>query len=488
MAVFQVLSRSIASTMPPPKRHRRRLPREWDAITSIGLSIAISVLLFGLVIFVWPFNKSRREARKVLDAFTASLREIINLEELLEGTLSVMQQMMQPATVTLWVRMSVRQQEATEGPAQLTCQVADDDPLLAYLLSHAGALEVERLQVASETLQDLDAQGAEILLPLVSQGELLGLLILWPRMKGQRYTFEHLYLLRSLAQHVAQALRVVELVQEQQARATERERIEQELRTAREIQQTFLPKEGPDVPGWQLVSYYHPAREVGGDFYDFIPLADNCLGLVIGDVAGKGVPAALVMTATRTMLRTVAQSGDAPGETLARVNDLLCADIRQSVFVTCFYAILDPASGRVQYANAGHYPPYHQQGQGVSELWAVGMPLGMLPGSRYDTHEALIAPGESLFFYSDGVVEAHNPDREMFGRPRLLACMSAHLGGRELIDLLLIELGNFTGADWEQEDDVTLLALQRALLSPAEECNEITRIQKGQVAAYRGVQ
>jgi len=116
------------------------------------------------------------------------------------------------------------------------------------------------------------------------------------------------------------------------------------------------------------------------------------------------------------------------------------------------------------------------------------MPLGMLPGSRYDTHEALIAPGESLFFYSDGVVEAHNPDREMFGRPRLLACMSAHLGGRELIDLLLIELGNFTGADWEQEDDVTLLALQRALLSPAEECNEITRIQKGQVAAYRGVQ
>jgi len=350
--------------------------------------------------------------------------------------------------------------------------VADDDPLLAYLLSHSGALEVERVQLASEALQDLNSQGTEILLPLVSQGELLGLLILWPRVRGQRYTLDSLFLLGSLAQQVAQALRVVELVQEQQVQAIERERIEQELRTAREIQQTFLPKEVPDVPGWQLVPYYHPAREVGGDFYDFIPLADGRLGLVIGDVAGKGIPAALVMTATRTMLHTAAQSGDAPGEILSRVNELLCVDIRQGMFVTCFYAILDPTSGRVQYANAGHEPPYRRQREGVSQLWAVGMPLGMLPGSRYETHEARMTPGESLLFYSDGVVEAHNTSREMFGLPRLLACVSAHPGGRELIGLLLIELGRFTGADWEQEDDVTLLALQRATISLADERNE----------------
>ena len=472
MAVFQVSSKSIPSAMPPPRRRRRRLPREWATVISVSRSTAISALLFGLPIVVWPFNGSNRKARKALDAFTGALREVIDLKQLCEGSLSVVQQMMQPAMVTLWVRLSARQQEVAGDSAQTTCQVADDDPLLAYLLSHSGALEVERLQLVSEALQDLNSQGAEILLPLVSQGELLGLLILWPRVRGQRYTLDSLFLLGSLAQQVAQALRVVELVQEQQVQAIERERIEQELRTAREIQQTFLPKEVPDVPGWQLVPYYHPAREVGGDFYDFILLADGRLGLVIGDVAGKGIPAALVMTATRTMLHTAAQSGDAPGEILSRVNELLCVDIRQGMFVTCFYAILDPTSGHVQYANAGHQPPYRRQSEGVSQLWAVGMPLGMLPGSCYETHEARMTPGESLLFYSDGVVEAHNTSREMFGLPRLLACVSAYPGGRELIDLLLIELGRFTGADWEQEDDVTLLALQRATISLADERNE----------------
>ncbi len=439
---------------------------------SISRNIAISILLLGLPVVVPPLNKSNREARKAFDAFTGSLREVIDLEQLCEDSLSVLQQMMQPSIVTLWVRLSPPQQEGAGNPTQVTYQVADDDPLLAYLLSHPGALEVEQLHLASEALRDLNEQGAEILLPLVSQGELLGLLILWPRARGQRYTLDNLFLLGSLAQQVAQALRVVELVREQQARATEREHIEQELRTAREIQQTFLPQEVPDVPGWRLVPYYQPAREVGGDFYDFIPLVDGRLGLVIGDVSGKGIPAALVMTATRTMLRTAAQSGDAPGEILARVNELLCADIRQGMFVTCFYAILDPASGRVQYANAGHDTPYHRQREGTFQLWATGMPLGMLPDRSYETYETLMAPGDSLLFYSDGVVEAHNTSREMFGRSRLLTSISAHPGGSKLIDLLLTELARFTGASWEQEDDITLLVLLRA--SPGMSASELT--------------
>ncbi len=460
MAVFQVASKSsIPPAMPVPRRRRRRLPREWEPVISAFRSIVIPLLLFGLPIFGWPFNGSNRKAHKALETFTGTLREVIDPTQLREGTLAVVQEMMQPAIVALWVRLSQRQQ-ATGYPALPTCQVADDDPLLAYLLAHPGALEVEGIQLASETLHALDSQGVEILLPLVSQGELLGLLILWPRMGGQHYTLESLFLLNSLAQQVAQALRVVELVQEQQAQVTEHERIEQELRTAREIQQTFLPKEVPEIPGWQLVPYYHPAREVGGDFYDFIPLADGRLGLVIGDVAGKGIPAALVMTATRTMLRTDAQSGDTPGEVLARVNELLCADIPPGMFVTCFYAILDATSGCVQFANAGHEPPYRWHNEDVSRLWATGMPLGMLRGSCYETHEAHIFPDESLLFYSDGIVEAHNSNREMFGLPRLLACINAHPAGRELIDLLLGELGRFTGADWEQEDDVTLLALR----------------------------
>ncbi len=464
MPVFQVSSKSIPSAMPPPRRRRRRLPREWDGVISISRSIVISVLLFGLPLVVWPFNGSNRKARQALDAFTGSMREVIDLTQLREGTLSVAQQMMQPAMVTLWVRLSARQQETAGDLAQTTCQVADDDPLLAYLLSHSGALEVERVQLASEALQDLNSQGAEILLPLVSQGELLGLLILWPRVKGQRYTLESFFLLGSLAQQVAQALRVVELVQEQQTQAIERERIEQELRTARSIQQSLLPTSLPDPADWQIAAYYKPAREVGGDFYDFLPFEDGRLGVVIGDVSGKGIPAAMLMSSTRSLLRAAAQMAASPGEVLARVNELLCADTLPSMFVTCFYALLDPISGKLHYANAGHDLPYRRSREDVRELYATGMPLGLLPGMQYEEREALVTAGEHILLYSDGLVEAHNPDREMFGFPRLkqlIVVSPSDTLGSSLIDFLLQELKCFTGEGWEQEDDITLVVLQR---------------------------
>jgi len=254
------------------------------------------------------------------------------------------------------------------------------------------------------------------------------------------------------------------MVQAQQAQVGEHERIEQELRTAQEIQHTFLPKDVPAIRGWQLVPYYQSAREVGGDFYDFLPFEDGRLGLVIGDVAGKGIPAALVMTATRTMLRTAAQETASPGEVFARANELLYAEIPSRMFVTCFYAILDPTSGFMRYANAGHDLPYRRCKEGVSELRATGMPLGLMPGSLYEEHEVTIAFGESLLFYTDGLVEAHNPRREMFGFPRLKTLLEKQSDGTLLFNLLLSELKNFTGEAWEQEDDITLVTLQRTVL------------------------
>jgi serine phosphatase RsbU (regulator of sigma subunit) len=131
------------------------------------------------------------------------------------------------------------------------------------------------------------------------------------------------------------------------------------------------------------------------------------------------------------------------------------------MFATCFYAILDPKSGRLHYANAGHDPPYRRHAGRATELWATGMPLGMMPGTRYEEHEVTLAPGEGLLFYSDGLVEAHNSSGEMFDTPRLKALLEAHADGASLIDVLLGELKRFTGKGWEQEDDVTLLTLQR---------------------------
>ncbi len=248
---------------------------------------------------------------------------------------------------------------------------------------------------------------------------------------------------------------------EQNARLEERARIDQELRTARLIQHSILPKNVPALPGWQIAPYYQPAREVGGDLYDFLTFEDGQLGLVIGDVSGKGIPAALMMATTQSMLRAAAQATTSPGEVLARVNELLCVDMPPNLFVTCFYAILDPATGRIHFANAGHDLPYKRSSGGVCELRATGMPLGLMPDMCYEENEATLSPGESLLFYSDGLVEAHNTKREMFGSPHLKELLTEHPGGTPLIDFLLSQLATFTGHDWEQEDDVTMVAVYR---------------------------
>jgi serine phosphatase RsbU (regulator of sigma subunit)/ketosteroid isomerase-like protein len=243
----------------------------------------------------------------------------------------------------------------------------------------------------------------------------------------------------------------------------ERERVDQELRVARRIQQASLPNEVPELEGWQISPYYQPAREVGGDFYDFHLLPEGRLGVVVGDATGKGVPAALVMSTTCGMLQLAARALDSasPGEVLAQVNDTLFARIPSNMFVTCFYAILEPNSGSLSYANAGHDLPYLHRNGDSEKLRARGMPLGLMPGMSYEEREVVVDAGESVLFYSDGLVEAHDPEGEMFGFPRLRALVTDHDEEREMGDSLLEELYSFVGEGWEQEDDITLLTLKR---------------------------
>jgi serine phosphatase RsbU (regulator of sigma subunit) len=345
-------------------------------------------------------------------------------------------------------------------------EIAPNDPILAYLASVSGVVEVEKLDLDSPALRAMKEADVKLVVPLVSQGELIGLLNLGPRLSQQEYSADDRKLLSDLATQTAPAVRVAQLVRQQQQEAQERERIEQELRVARLIQQTLLPKALPELPGYDVAAYYQPAREVGGDFYDFVDLDDGRLGLVVGDVTDKGVPAALVMATTRTMLRAAAQRLFPPGEVLQRVNDVLVTDIPPNMFVTCLYAVLDPESGRLVYANAGHDLPYRRRAgrnQGAEELRARGMPLGLMPGMAYEEKEIELGRGESVLFYSDGLVEAHDKRREMFGFPRLQGLVGAHRsGGSSLIGFLLSELTRFTGEDWEQEDDITLVTLERS--------------------------
>jgi serine phosphatase RsbU (regulator of sigma subunit)/predicted ester cyclase len=319
--------------------------------------------------------------------------------------------------------------------------------------------------------EDQVAQGDKVVSRFVvhathDRGELMGV-----APTGRELTWMPFFIHRieggKIAEEWAPSMGLSELLRRQrlEQEISERARIEQELRVARRIQQASLPPEVPELEGWQITPYYQPAREVGGDFYDFHPLSEGRLGLVVGDATGKGVPAALVMSTTLGMLQAVSEaldSSSSPGEVLVRVNETLLSRIPPNMFVTCFYAILEPESGSLTYANAGHDLPYlHRNGE-AEELRARGMPLGLMPGRGYEEKKTILEAGKSALFYSDGLVEAHDPKGEMFGFPRLRALVAEHAPERSLGDFLMEELYSFVGEGWEQEDDITLLTLKRS--------------------------
>ena len=231
---------------------------------------------------------------------------------------------------------------------------------------------------------------------------------------------------------------------------------------ARDIQLGSLPEGVPTLEDWQIDPYCQPAREVGGDFYEFYQLGDGRVGFVVGDATGKGVPAAIVTTATAAYLGAVAAASDSsPGEALALANEAVCPHPTQHVR---HLLLRHPRSQErtLTYANAGHELPYLHRNGDAEELRARGMPLGMMPGMSYEEGEVSLAEGDCVLFHSDGLVEAHNPKGEMFGFPRLRALVAEHGEERSLGNLLLEELYSFVGEGWEQEDDITLLTLRRS--------------------------
>ena len=297
-------------------------------------------------------------------------------------------------------------------PEVAPVDIAPNDPLLPYLQGASGAVEIEALDLDSPALAELKAAGVKLAVPLVSQGELIGVLNLGPRLSEQDYSSDDRKLLDNLAAQAAPALRVGPA----RARAGGRGRHPPALRAGARggaADPAELPPQGAAGPAragrWPPTT--GPAREVGGDFYDVIPLPDGRVGLVVGDVTDKGVPAALVMSATRSVLRASAQRIIEPGAVLERVNEHLCPDMPEKMFVTCLYGVLDPESGLLRFANAGHDVPYVKTAGGVGELRARGMPLGLMPGMSYEEKETTLEPGDSVLLHSDGVVEAHDPER-----------------------------------------------------------------------------
>jgi sigma-B regulation protein RsbU (phosphoserine phosphatase) len=358
--------------------------------------------------------------------------------------------------------------EQESVPAFWEMRFFEDEPLVRELM--AGKPFV--------TLQDPDAGPAKtevlggdslIALPLTTRGEVLGMMSVDYSGSAQHITERWMNILTGIANQAAIAIENNRLLQE----AAEQERLRQELDVARRIQVSFLPECCPTIPGWELATMWRSAREVGGDFYDFIPLPPGAgsadtgsgrTGVVIADVADKGVPAALFMALARTLVRTMAIDGRPPAAAIARANDLILADARSDLFVTVFYAILGPGSGEVAYVNAGHMPPLwvHAADGSSEELRTHGMALGVLPDIHFEDRSVQLAPGDVLAFYTDGVIEASNEHQEMFGRERLREVMSAHRteSAAQLVQTIDQIIAAFVG-DTPQFDDFTLVLAKR---------------------------
>jgi serine phosphatase RsbU (regulator of sigma subunit) len=252
-------------------------------------------------------------------------------------------------------------------------------------------------------------------------------------------------------------------------RLVESERLETQMRTAQEVQSRLLPACAPDVPGYELAGLCIPTHRIGGDYFDYLPLADGRLALTVADVAGKGVAAALVMAAFRSLLRSHLQRGEVGLSEVARaVNVHLPESLAGAVFVTAFFGILDPRTGHLTYINCGHNPPFVVRSSALSEshdlawLDQGGTVLGIFPEADYEVGEVVLEPGDVLALYTDGVVESADQARTHFGAERLadVTARLRHLAPHELVQRLVLLTREFSGA-LEFDDDFTLVALRR---------------------------
>jgi len=304
-----------------------------------------------------------------------------------------------------------------------------------------------------------DADRLLLSVPISVKNDLYGVLLIEEAKDGRRFRARRIEIINGIAQQAALAIQNDRLQQEMVVR----ERLETEVQLARQIQQTFIPQSLPQFPAWQLASRWRTARQVGGDFYDVFELPNNKLGLFIADVADKGVPAALFMALTRTLVRAAVIEKDSPAEALRRVNDLLLPDTQQGMFVTAVYAVLDLESGEFTYVNAGHNPPIWLKHSGeLEKLTRTAVALGVIEQPSMDQRKILLEPGESVILYTDGVTEAFSQDGEFYGEARLLEKLQSIqvTSIEEVLSAVEADLNDFSGP-LHPADDMTMLAVRR---------------------------
>lgn len=344
---------------------------------------------------------------------------------------------------------------------QLTLKLSSwQDHDLIHSVMTNGEAEIrnnEPLDSIFNTEQSI--KGDLICAPLKTDQRVLGVLLL-AGISPLRFAAHQLKLVNAVALQVGPALEIARLYQV----AVEKGRMEQELRQAYEVQANLIPRQTPQIEGWEFAGRWQPARELSGDYYDFIPLADGHLGLVTGDVADKGMPSSLFMVFTRSAVRSAVSHIHSPAEAINQTNDLVAQESQNGLFVTLMYGCLEPESGRLEYVNAGHNPPILIESASgkLRELRSTGIPLGISPQFNYMEKVVYLNPDDYLIFYTDGVTDAINKDFEEFGLQRLQGVIKANRGktAEEMASEINAAVLKFTG-DRPLFDDLTLMVVKR---------------------------
>jgi len=294
-----------------------------------------------------------------------------------------------------------------------------------------------------------------ITVPLKVGDRVTGVAQVINRLDGKPFDQDDLELFLALSSMAAIALENARMHQQ----ILEKQRLVKDMEFARTVQESFLPQKAPEMQSYRFSAHYTPALEVGGDFYDFIHLDKDRTGIVIGDVSGKGVPAALYMAKLGSDMRTLAFTEKSPAEALMKLNDLLAERSRRGMFATLLYLELDASTGKITMSNAGHLPPIVKRADGsLARLGAAsGAPLGMMPGMKYSQDAVKLERGETVILYTDGIIEAMNAREELYGYDRFEALVKqsgAHPGA--LKESIIGDVNRFTGLS-PQHDDMTLV-------------------------------
>lgn len=340
--------------------------------------------------------------------------------------------------------------------------VRDNNQLVTHSLK-PNAGPASWLKIKPEFQLEADTMDAERLLiavPLTIKNDLFGVMLIEEADNARRFRSRRIEIINGIAQQAALAIQNDLFQQEMVVR----ERLETEVQLARQIQQTFIPDVLPVHPKWQIAARWRTARQVGGDFYDVIELPNDRLGIFIADVADKGMPAALFMALTRTLVRAAVIETSSPAEALCRVNDLLLPDTQQGMFVTAVYGELDLMEGRFTYVNAGHNPPFLVRGSQVEKLTRTAVALGVMEQPNIRENTLSLSNGDTLFLYTDGLTEAFSDDGDLFGDDRVMNALKAAQTGSVEDVIVAVEdcLNEFIGTT-PLGDDLTMLVIKKAV-------------------------